>query len=415
MQKCLKFQFQSKILKKEIFVAVFTIIILFSSSTQVFAEPGEKINIDKYYEWEGFVSGVGEIIQTDKILFEVGKHGDVKVKHIIVGKVWHPSQPKLIEMLPGEHSNLQVTDEDGDYLRPIGFVGETFEESEYIIAGQKPQRGYDLVAEYDLENFMELNNGLWTKHFVFPHDVMVYFDDEIKNIFINSRGVDVSDVEGINCIGCDLKVEFFDDEEPIIKKVTKRGVDVSIAEKTLGGEEFDLEIFSGGSINNLEYIEELNYFSFNVNKENQLVWIKIPLDLLLSPYHVYLTQLDQEILVESDQIRKSEFSQTETHANLSFKPGTEGTVHVVGSTEMEHAKLLEALEKRDLQPVNETKEDVKEDVKEDEVVKDETAEEFYENWESTNPNTNNDNTISFVIIGILAVIVIGIIIKLKKN
>jgi len=416
MQKCLKFQFQSKILNKKIFVAVFTIIILFSSNTQVFAEPGEKIDISKYYDMDGrpwtyWTAEPAEVIQTDKILFEVGKHGDVRVKHMIVGKVWHPEQPKLIEMLPGKHSNLEITDEEGDYLRPGGFVGETFEDAKYIIAGQKPFGAYDLVAEYDLENFMELSeDGLWTKHFVFPHNVMILFDDEIKNIFVNSRGIDISGVGGINCMGCDLRVGYFDDDEPIIKKVVK--TENKLEEISNTGEEFVLEFFSDGQIDKVKYIEELNYFTFNVNKENQLVWIKIPLDLLLSPYHVYLTDFDQEMLSESDKIRNSEFSQTETHANLSIQPRTEGIVHVVGSTEVEHMKQLEALEKRNQPAVSEAKADVKADVKEE---VENTTEMFYESWENTGTNTNDDDTMLFVIVGILAVIIIGIIIKLKKN
>ncbi|MBC8250120.1 MAG: hypothetical protein ISR80_05625 [Nitrosopumilus sp.] len=395
---------------KKISLSVFTIIILFSSNAQVFAEPGQKIDIKEYYEYNNFVSGVGEVIQTDKIIFEIGRHADVHVKHIIVGKAWDPTNPKLIEMLPGKHSNLEVTDEDGDYLRPIGFVGETFEESKYIIVGQKPFSAYDLVAEYDLENFLELDdNGVWTKQFVYPHDVIIYFDDEMKVFFANSRGIDISEVEGINCMGCDITVEFFDDVEPITKKVIKN--ETKLEEFSNTGKEFILEIFSGEANINLDYIEELNYFSFPVDKSNQLIWMKIPLDLILSPYHVYLTEFDQEVLSEIDQIRKSEFGQTETHANLSFKAPTEGVIHVVGSTEAEHMELLEALAKRAPQPETKMKEDVKEDVKED------LREELYKNWESTNSNQVNseNNTIIFIIVGVVAVIIIGIIIKLKKN
>ena len=56
--------------------------------------------------------------------------------------------------------------------------------------------------------------------------------------------------------------------------------------------------------------------------------------------------------------------------------------------------------------------DVKEDVKEE---VENTTEMFYESWENTGTNTNDDDTMLFVIVGILAVIIIGIIIKLKKN
>jgi hypothetical protein len=194
------------------------------------------------------------------------------------------------------------------------------------------------------------------------------------------------------------------------------------------GEEFVLEFISDGAVDELNYIKELNYFSFNVNQENQIFLIEIPLDLLLSPYHVYLSETDQEILVESDQIRKSEFGQTETHANLSFKVSKEGIIHVVGSTEMEHEKLLTKLQKRTNQAIA-TEEDKSNSIfdavknqsitdnDEKSVEQQNGSDNLYEDWESTNSNTisSENNTIIFIIVGVVAVIIIGIIIKLKKN
>jgi len=415
MQKCSKSQFQSKILYKSIFCGIFTILLLFSINSQVYGESNERIDISKYLDKDGnaFVSDFAEVRQTDKIVFEIGKDTTVHVKHIIVGDTWQPDEPKVIKMLPGKHSNLEVTDEDGDNLRPIGFVGETFEESEYIIAGQKAHAGYDLVAEYDLENFLELKNGLWTKNFDFPHDVMIHVDDEVEIIFANSRPVDISDAEGVNCMGCNILIEFFDNSEPITKTVIR--TDTKFEEISNTGEEYSIEFLSDGEIGELSFIDELNYLSFNVNQENQLFLIKIPLDLLLSPYHVFLSEIDQDILVDSDQIRKSEFEQNATHANLSFRANTEGVIHIVGSTEMEHEKLLDKLEKRIPEPVEETIENVK---KSDEELNDTTKEQLFEDWGDTSSNVNNneDNTMVFVIIGgVVIAVIIGIVIKLKKN
>ena len=402
-------------MKERIVVGIFTVLLLFSVSSQVYAdESNEQIDISKYLDRDGnaFVSDFAEVRQTDKIVFEIGKDTTVHVKHIIIGDAWQPHEPKLIKILPGKHSNLEVTDEDGDYLRPIGFVGETFEESEYIIAGQKAP-GYDLVAEYDLENFLELNDGLWTKDFDFPHDVMIYVDDEVELIFVNSRPIDISDAGGVNCMGCSILVEFFDDTESITKTVIRS--DTKFEEISNTGEEYSVEFLSDGPIGELKFIDELNYLSFDVNQENQLFLIKIPLDLLLSPYHVFLSEVDQDILVDSDQIRKSEIGQTATHANLSFRANIEGVIHIVGSTEMEHEELLDKLEKRIPEPAKEIIENVKQS---DEKLDDISKEQLFENWGDTSPNVNNneDNTMIFAIIGgaVIAVI-IGIVIKLKKN
>ena len=379
-------------------------------NSQVFGEVNNEIDIRKYFEHEDFVSGTGEIIETSKIVFEIGKDNNVHVKHVVEGQKWGPSDPKLLKVLPGKHSNLQVTDEDGDYLRPIGFVGETFEESEYVILGQKPFVGYDLVVEYDLENFMELNdNGIWAKHFVFTYDVMIYFDKEIELIFANSRPVDVSNAEGINCLGCDILIEFFDKSDPIIKKIIKN--ETRFEELSDSGKEFNLEFLTNAKINDLNYIQELNYFSFDINK-GDIVDIRIPLDLLLSPYYVYLTGIDQDILLESDKILKSEYGLTETHSNVSFKAQKDGVIHLVGSTEMEHEEFRERIENRQMQSVTKTEEDVKPSMENE--LKDSSDEELYKSWEP-NVVSNEDNTIIFVIIGIVAAIIIGIIVKLKKN
>ena len=379
-------------------------------NSQVFGQSNEQIEISEYYEYEDFESGFGEVIQTDKIIFEISKDTTVHVKHMIIGSTWDPNEPKLIKTLPGKHSNLEVTDEDGDYLRPIGFVGDTFEESEYIIAGQKPHSAYDLVAEYDLENFLELSDdGLWSKHFIFPHDIEIFIDDDIEIIFANSRPVDVVGAEGVNCVGCNILIEFFDDSESIMKTVIR--TDTKFEEISNTGEEYSVEFLSDGAIGELKFIDELNYLSFNVNQENQLFLIKIPLDLLLSPYHVFLSEVDQDILVDSDQIRKSEYGQTETHANLSFRADTEGIIHVVGSTQMEHEKLLAKLQERlskstDIESTNTN-------VKQAEVeTEDAPINQFYEDKKNGN---DEDNTMIFIIIGIVSAAIVGIIIKIKKN
>ena len=398
-------------MNNRILIIVFSIVLI-SISPQVFGQLDERIEISKYFEHEYFVSGFGEIRQTDEFVFEIGKSANVHVKHIMKSDTWNVNEPKLIKLLPGKHSNLQVVDEDGDYLRPMGFVGETFEESEYAIVGQKPFRAYDAVVEYDLENFLELSeNGLWQKKFQFDQDVKIFVDDEINLVFANGRPVDVSEAGGINCMGCNIEIEFFDEEKPIMKKIIRN--ETKLEEISNSGEEFILEFISDGTIGDVSYIHELNYFSFNTNKENQLFLVKIPLDFLLSPYHVFLTEIDQEILVDSDQIRKSEHGQTDTHANLSFKSNKEGVIHVVGATEMEHEKFLAKIqEKLDKSIKNEKLDDQNQNKEELEV---ESTDSLYENWESNNTDDNEDNTIIFIIIGVIAVIIIAIIIKLKKN
>ena len=228
MQKWLKSQLQSRVLYRGIhtitFVVIFSILISFSMNFQGYSESSEKIDISKYLDKEGypFLSEFAEVRETDKLIFEVGKDSKVHVKHVIIGGAWSPENPKVIKMLPGKHSNYDVKDHDGDFLRPIGVFGDNVENSEYIIVGQKPFKAYDLHVSYDLENYLELSDGgLWTKQFSFLHDVEVYFEDDIELIYVNSRPIDISEQKGINCMGCSILLEFFDDENIVEKKIIR--------------------------------------------------------------------------------------------------------------------------------------------------------------------------------------------------
>lgn len=390
-------------------------IILFSSLLFVFHIPAfgdeEYIDISDFFDFSSY--GVqepnpAEIIETNEFVFVITRNADVHVKHVINQGTWGFETPKLIKTLPGEHSNLRVWDEDQDPLAK-GFVGQTFEESEYVIAGQKPSLRWDLLVEYDLKNFLEFKDGMWKKEINFPQDVILFFDDEIDLVFVNSRPIDLSKANGINCFGCNANLEFFAETKPEIKNVYMP--ETKIDELTNTGQEFSLEFFSDGEINNLNYLHELDYLAFDVNKDNQLVSVKIPLNMLLTPYHVYLTEEDQETLVEGDKIRKTEFSQTETHANVSFRAATEGVIHIVGSSEMEHQKLLSSLDVRE-----QTKDIPQENLQPKEENMSNKA-ELFEQWEQTNPSSEDieDYTIIYAIIGIIIAIIIGVIIKLKKN
>ena len=396
-----------------VFVVIFSLVILFTVNSQTYGQTNEQIDISEYIDVDGYSweSQYAEEIQTDWIILEIGKDHKVRVTHVVEGNAWSPATPKLIKMLPGEHSNLELTDEDGDYLRPLGFVGETFEDSEFIIAGQKAFNAFDLHASYDLENFLELDDdGLWSKHIKFPHDVEIFIDEEIDIVFVNSRPVDISNAGGINCMGCDLKIEFFDDAKPIKKTVVRN--DVKFEEISNTGEEFTLEFITDGEIGDVNFINELNYLSFE-SKENQLFLLKIPLDLLLSPYHVYVTEIDDEYLQESNKIRSTGFKQTDTHADISFRPISEGTVHVVGSDEMEHKKLLTKLKEiSDKIP----EEKVTDTSSQTEKVEEKSEVDLYAEWgDSKENNDEEDYTAIIVIIGVVAAIIIGVIIKLKRN
>jgi hypothetical protein len=329
--------------------------------------------------------------------------------------------------LPGTQSNLTVADEDGDKLS-FSYDEDTFEESKFIILLQK-LGNYDLIVEYDLDNFMELEDGLWKKDFLFVFDIMVMVEDDIEFIFVNSRPIDVSDAKGINCIGCGLTLEYFEERKISIKEVSSDENKFDI-EFLSNGEVFDIEFIEGG--NQIERVTQ--FLNFNVKDLDQLYILKIPLANFPNPYDVYFTEKDDTSLDQLDKIRKTEFSQDETHVSLSFRTNSEGTVSIVGATPEEHQKRLDQIDSiKEREVKNEYVEDKKGLALPIPGTKaaTELASEFNQsnNEEKVDtlsfadelkkgPIENSDNSMTIVgiIVGLIIVgIISGVIFKLKKN
>ena len=346
---------------------------------------------------------IGQLIQSDEMVLELNKEEGIHVKHIIKFGDWQENSRKHIQILEGNHYNLRVLDEDGDPMG-YGISGETFEESEYVVLKQKFP-GIDLVIEYDIEKFLNLENNLWSKQIIFPFNVQLEFPEEIKIIFINSRPVDISDAKGINCIGCSMKLDFYDIEDKISKKVT------------INENEYVIDLISNGKVSDLVFLDDLKTVEFEVVGEERLIVVDIPFGIILNPFEVYFTEKNDFTLDQLDKIRKSEISQDENSVKVSFRTDKEGVVSIVSATEEEHELLISKIEERKLVEQEKSSENInaKKETKLDDVILNDS--EIFEEWDKNSPkiNSNNYNTIIYVIIGIVAVIIIGVIVKIKKN
>jgi len=385
--------------------------VLVSISPQVFAEE----DLDVLLKEKN-----GVLIEQQKIIFEIGNHSDAHVKHVIETGAWNADRPRLIEILSGMHSSLTVTDEDGDRLG-FSYDAETFEKSKFIILNQK-LGDYDLIVEYDLDNFMKLEDGLWKKDIFFQSDVIIMVEDDIELIFVNSRPIDVRDAKGINCIGCQLTLEYFKNDEMVKKEILFNEQKYEI--NFLSNKEItELKFFGGGS-------EILN---FDVTDSDQLFILKIPLELFKNPFDVYLTEKDDMELDQIDKIRKTEFAQDETHVNLSFRTNNEGTISVLGATPEEHQKKLEQIENM---KAREIKSQIVEEKKGlalplpgtkagEELalgynqVNEEKIDDlsFADELKNNQVKNSEDNTMIIIIVGavIVGAVIVGAVIKSKKN
>jgi len=412
MQRCSKFQSQSKILEKKFLFILFSVVLI-SFTPQVFAnEELDALLAEKN----------GVLIEQQSIVFEVGKHSNAKIKHVIEAGAWNENRPRIIEIFPSAHTNLKVVDEDGDKLG-FSYDKETFEESRYIILNQK-LGNYDLIVEYDLENFMELKDNLWKKDFKVGFDIIIMLEEEVEFIFTNSRPVDVSDAKGINCIGCGLTLEYFDDEKSFTEEIstTKNN--------------FEVEFLSNSEVSEVEFIEGgTNLLNFDVKDKDQIFILTIPHENFLNPYEVYFTEKDDTSLDQIDKIRKTEFSQNETYVKLSFRTLGEGTVSIVGAIPEDYQKKLEQIENikaREIKseviveeekglalPIPGTKaaseltEQYNEQNDDEET---ETLSFVSELEQGQTQNSENDITIVAIIAGIIAAAVIAVVVlKLKKK
>jgi len=398
-------------LEKKVLVIIFSIILI-SISPQVFAND----ELDTLLAEKNAVQ-----IEQQEIIFEVGKYSDVQVKHVIETGAWSENRPRVIEVISGAHSNLTVVDEDGDKLN-FSYDAETFEESKYIILNQK-LGNYDLIVEYTLNNFMELKDGLWAKEMKFGWDVTVMIEDDIELIFANSRPIDVSEAKGINCIGCNMVLEYFDTEKFSSKEIP------------FSNDRFTIDFLSNGKISEMEFIGGgAQLLNFDVISEDQLFVLKIPLEYLLNPFEVYFTENDDMNLDQVDKIRKTEFSQDETHVNVSFRTFGEGIVSIVGATPEEHQKKLDQIEnikarevKNEVEekekglalPIPGTKAASELAEKSGQMNKEEMVNElsFSDDLKKGQVENSEDNTmILAIIVGVIIVGIIGgVIFKLKKN
>ena len=397
-------------MEKKVLFIIFSIVLI-SLSPQVFAED----YLDTLLAEKNAV-----LVEQQQIIFEVGKYSDVQVKHVIETGGWNADRPRIIEIISGTHSNLTVVDEDGDRLN-FSHDAETFEDSKYIILNQK-LGNYDLIVEYTLDNFMELKDGLWAKELNFGEDITVIIEDNIELIFANSRPIDVSDAKGINCIGCNMVLEYFNNEKFSSKEIFS------------GDDKFTIDFLTNGEIDEIEFIRGgTQLLNFDVIEKEQLFVIKIPLEYLLNPYDVFFTEKDDTQLDQIDKIRKTESSQDETHVNVTFRTFGEGVVSIVGATPEEHQKKLEQIENikaREVKteavetekglalPIPGTKAASELAVKSGQMYEEEVNELSFVDELKKGPVQNSENnTIILVIIAgiIIAGIIGGIIFKLKKN
>ena len=262
--------------------------------------------------------------------------------------------------------------------------------------------GYPLLVSYDLEKYFEKENNKWKKMIEYPFDVEMIFDEEIDKMYANSRGIDLSDANGIKCVGCKMLVEFFSKNSFETQQILTED------------NSFEIKVWSDGKTSGFEFNDSIRELYFKTEKNDQLVSLEIPTELMLYPFEAYLTMNDDTILDQLDKIRHTEFDYSDESVKITIKPANTGNISLIGSTETEHEKLFTKLEEE--RKAAEMEQPVLQKEKNDEEKESQSRTDIYESWGGGSENDNTeDYTMIYAIIGIIAAIIIGVIIKVKKN
>ena len=268
-----------------------------------------------------------------KLEFVLMKSADVKV----IYDIQEFSGTSHIKILDGNHFGLQVTTENVEHVEHE-LDENSFEASKYVILNEhplnKPEKfnGEKLLVTYYIKDYSELKDELWAAQFNFPYDVIINLPDYNNWAFLNSNAVKISDVDKINCIGCNLMVEYFNDENLNMKTKT-----VSLNDK----EDIEIDVLTDGNISNFEFNNMNKVISFGVEKENQIFVMGISLELLLNPYQVYLSESNSMTLEDNQKIKTTElFVKDYNSVILSFRAPTDGTIYILAGTEQEHERYL---------------------------------------------------------------------------
>lgn len=244
---------------------------------------------------------IGSPAEQKLVKITIDQQGKVHVLH----EIRDSNKPVQMNTIKGTLSNLKVIDIKGNDVE-YGTTGLGNTTGITIFSSKNT-----VVIEYDLDDVLFLKNGMWTWDFLYLQTTTFILPKGLDLVYVNSIPVMLQDAKGITCHGCDAIIEYVLDQPTSTNQVQWED------------SKFNVGIRSLTDVSSLNFDQTTKSFSFDVKEDNQLITVIIPLELLWSPYEVYLN--DQKIL-------KHEFFSNQTHAWLNIRPETSGTIKIIGTT-----------------------------------------------------------------------------------
>ena len=243
---------------------------------------------------------IGEPATQKAIVVTITEQGEVHVSH----KVQESNKIVHVDTIPGTVSNLEVVDVNGDTVE-FGTSGIESISGITIFSSDD-----DIIIEYDLDDALFLNGNLWTWDLLYLQTTTIILPESLDLVYVNSNPVMLHDAKGITCHGCQANIEYANDQQMKMHEISWEDKSFSVVSRT-------------SEISSLIFDQPTKRISFDVEEENQLITLVIPLELLWNPYEVFL---------DDKQILKHEFFSNETHAWLNIRPESSGTIDIIGTT-----------------------------------------------------------------------------------
>jgi len=261
---------------------------------------------------------LGEPATHKSITINVGDQGDVHVIH----EIKKARSVVNVETIEGTLSNLNVIDVEGNKVE-FGTTGLEGITGVTIFSSRD-----DVIIEYDLDDVLDFEDGLWKWDYFNLETTKIIFPKDVDLLFVNDRPVMLHDALGITCYGrsqgsiCDAFIEYVIDEPTMNTEIEWEDKKFIVVMKSLT------------EISSFNFDQPTKRINFDVNEDNQLITLIIPLELLWSPYDVYLNE---------EKILKHEFFSNETHSWLNFRPENSGSIEIIGTTVVPEFPILTPL------------------------------------------------------------------------
>ncbi len=247
--------------------------------------------------------------QVVKIMID--EDGNAHVIHVVEPSI----EPQQVLVIQNNFTNLQIKDESG-YIPQYGEVSGNMKSFMLFPTDKKT------LIEYDLKNVAKLEDGMWRWDYLYLADTKFYLPEDANLVFANETPINLAEKRGVNCHGCQVKLEYELGQTEIVKQVQWQD------------KKFDVRVITLADISSFKFDQPNKKITFDVNDENKYVTLIIPLELLWNPYQVLLngnTTLDHEFYSDGKTMW------------LGIKPDKAGTVEIIGVSAVPEFPLVSLL------------------------------------------------------------------------